>query len=268
MRKSQPGKIHLLWQALAIGVDILPQQRDILVALCYQLLYLLHDPLRTAAALPAAHIGHNAVGTKIIAAVHDWYPSFDKAIPLRGKILRHTAVILPQIKNPLSLGKAALQQGWEKMRRMGAKHQIHIGKALFQFFDHMGLFCHTSAQADQDGWPLRFELLEVADVAKNLVLSIFADGTGVKQNEVCFFRLFRHGKTNLCKDSLHTLAVRHILLAAKGMNHRSDVFFAETALEFWSKRRCNSALLLGYRRRYFLIYLRCQNKILQNVRCR
>ena len=57
--------------AAHIGVDILAQQHDFLNAAVGQRLGLLDNFVHIAAALPPAHIGHDAIGAVIIAAVHN-----------------------------------------------------------------------------------------------------------------------------------------------------------------------------------------------------
>ena len=76
------GKIRFAAEVAAVGVYVLPQQGYVLVAVGDELPRLGHDILRTAGALPAADVWHDAVGAEIIAAVHDRQPRLDLPVAL------------------------------------------------------------------------------------------------------------------------------------------------------------------------------------------
>src|SRR5699024_12464217 len=70
---EQVGEVHLLpfVQHLAVTVDVLAQQGDLLVAGFHQALELGQDVRRAAALFPAADVGHDAVGAEVVAPVHE-----------------------------------------------------------------------------------------------------------------------------------------------------------------------------------------------------
>ena len=68
-------------QIIAVGVDILAQKGNFLVSGLYQLPDLRKDRRGFPAALPAPDVGNNAVGTEIIASVHDGNPSLHAPFP-------------------------------------------------------------------------------------------------------------------------------------------------------------------------------------------
>ena len=74
---EQLRKIHPVLHSLPIGIDVLPEQRDVLVARFDQLPHLRQNILRMTAAFPAADIRHNAVRTEIVAPVHDRHPRLE-----------------------------------------------------------------------------------------------------------------------------------------------------------------------------------------------
>ena len=74
---QQIGKIDAAVEILAIGVHVLPQQRDVLVARGDQRVYLFQDLIRPARPFAAPHVGHDAVGAEIVAAVHDRHPRLE-----------------------------------------------------------------------------------------------------------------------------------------------------------------------------------------------
>ena len=61
----------------AVGIHILPEQRDLTIALGLEVLHLTDDALQLTATLAATSVGHDAVGAEIIAATHDGYKARD-----------------------------------------------------------------------------------------------------------------------------------------------------------------------------------------------
>ena len=60
--------------AAVIAVDVLTEKSYILISGIGKALYLVKHILRSAAALSAPHIRHNAVGAIIVAAIHYRHP--------------------------------------------------------------------------------------------------------------------------------------------------------------------------------------------------
>ena len=63
-------------------------------------------------------------------------------------------------------------------------------------------------------------------IAEHAVFCMFAHGTRIEKNKICFFRLLREGKTHLLNKAFDLLSVRHILLAAIGMDKGKRAFAA------------------------------------------
>ena len=55
----------------AVGIHILPEQRDLTIALGLEVLHLTDDALQLTATLAATGVGHDAVGAEVIAPTHD-----------------------------------------------------------------------------------------------------------------------------------------------------------------------------------------------------
>ncbi len=90
---QQARKINVFFEPLAVRVHILPQQRNIAVAGLYKLVEFPQNVCACAAALPAAHIGNDAVRTKIIASVHNGKPRAERGIPADGQILNNLGAL-------------------------------------------------------------------------------------------------------------------------------------------------------------------------------
>ena len=71
---QQIGEIESAVRVVPVRVDVLPQQRDLLIPFVEQGSHFRNDMFGTAAAFPSAHIRHDAIGAEIIAAVHDIHP--------------------------------------------------------------------------------------------------------------------------------------------------------------------------------------------------
>ena len=103
--RQQIRKIHAAIQILAVGIYILSQQSDLLNAGGGKFSALSQDVLRSAAALPSPHIGHDAVSAEIIAAVHDAYPGLQLIAADHGQTLSNGAGLVGDVELPLAGGQ-------------------------------------------------------------------------------------------------------------------------------------------------------------------
>ena len=94
---KQIGKI--VAHALGIGIDVLPEQRDILISLFHKILDLGHHLVHLATALSAAHVGHDAIGAEIVTAVHDGHPGAVIALAADRHALGHRVFSLLGAEN-------------------------------------------------------------------------------------------------------------------------------------------------------------------------
>ena len=151
---QQVGEGDRLAQSLAIGVDVLAQQQNLLVAHRQNLPCLPHNLVRFTADLPPAHIGHDAVGAEIVAAVHDLQRSLYAAAALDGQPLGDG--VLPALSliavdyAPLAL-EQAVDHLWQGVQHMGAENQLDKGVAAANLLHHLLLLHHAAAQADDHG---------------------------------------------------------------------------------------------------------------------
>ena len=60
-----------------VGIDVLPQKCDFLVAFCHQVRHFVEDTFHVTAALASTGVGHDTVGTEIVTATHDRHESGD-----------------------------------------------------------------------------------------------------------------------------------------------------------------------------------------------
>ena len=148
---EQLCEIHRLRQILSVGVYILPQQGDILIAALDQLAGFFQHRLRLPAPLPPPDVGNHAVGAKIITAVHHWKPGLEVSIPAHRDILVNGILPAP-LKHSLGAGKGLVNQLRKARQGMGSKHQADERIAFPDPLHNMLLLHHASAQGnDQRG---------------------------------------------------------------------------------------------------------------------
>ena len=93
--RRRSAKSTPLSEILAVGVDVLAEQRNVLVALgstSSRASSTISSGRRDS--LTAADVGHDAVGAEIVAAVHDRQPGLDAAVAPQGHALGDRAVAL------------------------------------------------------------------------------------------------------------------------------------------------------------------------------
>ena len=149
---QQPCKAARLIQPLAVRIYILPQQGDIPAAVLHQIFYLARDIRGQAAALAPAHEGHNAVGTKIIAAVHHRHKGLEPAFVQHRHLLVQGGIgaALPCIPADAAppFDKDTVQKLRQPAGGIAAHYKIHIGITHFQLFAYLLLFGHAARQGD------------------------------------------------------------------------------------------------------------------------
>ena len=68
------GEGHPPVPVAVVGIDILPQEGDLLIPLTDEAFDFFQNDLGPAGALSASHIGHDAIGAEVVAPVGDVHP--------------------------------------------------------------------------------------------------------------------------------------------------------------------------------------------------
>ena len=168
------------------------------------------------ALLPAPHVGHDAVGAEIVAAVHHRDPGPGIPVPADGDALQDLLPFAAPEEHPLGLGEVGAEHLRQTVDDVGAKDDIHKGIALFQALRHVLLLGHAAAHGDDNRRPAALDVLQSAHVAEHPVLRVFPHGAGVEENEIRVLGTVCKGKTHFSQQALDLFPVRHILLAAVG----------------------------------------------------
>ena len=104
------------------------------------------------------------------------------------------------------------------MRGVSSENYIDKRIAPANFFGYPLLLHHTAAEDYFEVGILLFYFLECADVSEEPVLGVLAHGAGVKKRYIRAFRLVRKAEAHFFEQTLESLAVGYIALAAECMN--------------------------------------------------
>ena len=213
---KQIGKIVVL--ALGVGVDVLPKQRNILVALCHQLANLGNDLLLISAALSAAHIGHDAIGAEIVAAVHNGHPRAVVAASRDGHALGYDVLGLLRAENATGARDLLPEQLGKTVQGCRAEGQVHVRILVLDILAAVLLRHHTAADRNDQRGLFGFEVLILPHDGKCLLLGVLANGAGVDRDQIGICGVGAKLVAHVLRHTRKLFAVRLVLLAAKGQH--------------------------------------------------
>ena len=197
---------------LAVGVDVLAEQRDFLIAVLHGLLDLADDVLGQAAALTAAHIRHDAVSAEVVAAVHDWHPSREAARACDGYVVRQLRLAELHVDDVTVLRLDLLHDVRELVDLVGAEHEVDVRRALDEC---IALFLrHAARDAEDQLRVLALEALDLANLAVDAVLRRLAHAAGVDEDEVCLLHRLRPLIADRAELPHHALRIALVHLAS------------------------------------------------------
>ena len=215
---QESGKGGRLGEFFPVGIDVLPEQHDLLHAVRGQMADLREDILRLAADLAAADIGNNAVGAEIIAPVHDVHAGFEAVLPLHRQGLRQNRRLFLNLEDPLFLREGAVQKLRKRVEVVGSEHKVHEGIALFDLLHRVRLLHEAAAEPDD---PARVAFPVPAKTPQppvDMLVRVIPDGTGIVKDKIRLIFLPRVGKSRLPQDSAKLFGVPRVHLAAEGLN--------------------------------------------------
>ena len=237
-RRHQIGKIHPQTQILAVGIDVLAQKGDLLVAGGDQLPALFQNVLRLTGALPSPDVGHDAVGAEIVAAVHDRHPGLEGVGAGDGDALGDGAGAVLHGKDPLAGLQNPQQQLREFPQVMGGKDAVHMGIGMSDPLGYRRLAHHAAAEEDLLAGMAALGVNQSAHIAEDPLLRVLPDGAGVQHDDVGALLRVGQAVARLHQHPADTLGVGLVLLAAvgvhKGLGNDAPVgpVFSDLAAEF------------------------------------
>ena len=218
-------------QVVAIRVDVLAEQRDLAIAPGRQRPGLGHDLVERTAPLGPAAERDDAVGARLVAAVHDRQPGGDRRLPGdavtgdRGRPGGRQVV-----------GRTDERPTHDRRRPDRPDRRLRRGQA--QSVDQLNLLVGPQEEVDRGIAPAqpgpvrlahraagqhhaqagvgRLEPGEMTLPPDDLLLGAFADGAGVDHDEVGRFEAGRLGASGGEQAPGHLLGVAPVHLAAEG----------------------------------------------------
>ena len=215
-------------EALAVGVHVLPEERDLAIARAHQLLDLVEDLLERPRDLLATRRRHDAVGALLVAAFHDRHERRDAARPVVG---RRPAVERPHLpvdrEDPGARAEppllAALGDAGQEIRQIvdlrRPRHQVDLRQAAEDLLAlRLG---HAAEDAQDEARALALELLHEPHLPERALLGVGADRAGIEEDDVRLLLAFDDGVALGHEHSEDLLGVPLVHLAAVGLEvHR------------------------------------------------
>jgi hypothetical protein len=217
-RLQQVGEVHGLFQVLAVGVDVLTQQGDVLIALLHQLADLGQNVLWIPGTLTAPDVGDNAVGTEVVAAVHNGHPGFNLVLAHYRNPFGDGTGLLLHGEDPAPLGEQGVDHLREFPQRLGAEDQIHVAVRFPQLLGRVRLLGHAPAQADKLLWVPPLYVDQGAHIAENPLFGVFPDGTGVDNDDCGLLLAGGEAVAHLGQPAPEPFGVGLVLLAPIGVH--------------------------------------------------
>ena len=215
---EQVREVDLHAQILAVGVDVLAQEGEFLIAPAYQVPAFVQNVLRQAAALPAPDVGDDAVGAEIVAAVHDRDPGLEIVRPHHGQALGDGPVGVSDGEGLAVPDQHRIEVLRQLPEVVGGEDPVHVPVALLHPAGDLRVAHH--AAADEDLLP-RMAALRVdqgAHVAEDPLDRVVPDRAGIDDDEVRALGFVGEAVAAALQDAPDLLGVGLVLLAAVGLH--------------------------------------------------
>ena len=180
---QQLGEADVALQALAIAVDILAQEHDLLHAAGLQLAGFLEDRLHLPGALTTADIGDDAVTAEVVAAIHDGDVGCIAAKTLDGQLLGDGILILHHDHGTICV-QGLVEQLGQLVQVRGTKGQVNKLVLFEDPLRHAGLLDHAAAHGNDELGVLLAYFLQPGYIAQRPALRIIADAAGIENDKV------------------------------------------------------------------------------------
>ena len=181
---EEVGEIQTFVQPFSVGIDVLAEQRDVLIALIDQTFELSKDIRTSAASLAPAHIRDNTVRAEIIASVHDRQPRAECTAARDRHALHDIRALDGRSQNPLFASELFENLLREFVDGVRPEDNVDVRIALAEFLDDRLLLRHASAHGDHQAGVLLLDGFQRTNVAEHAVLRMFPDRAGVEYHKV------------------------------------------------------------------------------------
>ena len=206
-RRSRHGDVA------AVGVDVLPEQRDLHDASGREALHLAEDVADRARALRSSYERHDAERARVVAPGSDRDPRSERIVPYRGQGARERLGVFPDV-HLRSVGVRALEQLQELRQRLSADHHVDPRSPALDLPSI--LLCEAARHDDPQLRIRSLHGLQVAQVAVELVVRVLTDRTRVQHDDACVVDVARRRHPLGLEHACDPLGVVLVHLAPEG----------------------------------------------------
>ena len=210
----QVGEVAL---AVAPRVHGLAQEHHLAEAARDRAAHVGEQGLERQAALASACVGHHAVGAELVATALHRDPGAHARRAPRLEVAVGLVAVEPHAGDrrarrvPQQLGKRAVAVGPHHQ----VEHPRFVEQALAQVLGHAAGHAHHQARA------LALEAGELAQPAQHALLGMLPDRAGVEDHRVGVLGALHQRQAGALEHARHHLAVRHVHLAAVGLEEHA-----------------------------------------------
>ena len=197
----------------AVGVDVLPEQRDLDGAVVDEQADLVQDVAGATILLLAAEARHDAEGAGVVAADRDRHPAAVDRVALGGQRAREDLERFEDLELGLAVVSRALQQARKRPHVVGAEDDVDP-RCLVEdrVLVHLG---EAAADGDLHALVLVLAGLQVAERAVELPGRVVADRARVDDDDIGFLAEFGPHIAGAFERSRQALGVVDVHLTAE-----------------------------------------------------
>ena len=182
---EQGGQIRLLGSLAhrsAIGIDVLPEQRDLLDTLIGKVGDFGEHVVERPRDLFAPGVGDDAERAVLAAAFHDRHERQRSLDPRRRQVIELFDFGEADVDLRQARGLAARDQLRQAVQRLRTEDDVDVGRA---FYDRRAfLACNTAANADHERGIHGLEAAYAPQIMKNPLLRLFTNRASIEENHV------------------------------------------------------------------------------------
>ena len=163
--------------------------------------------------LAAAHIGNDAIGTEIVAAIHDGHPSGKPSRALDRHVLGQRRIAQQHIDDRTApCGFKPANRRLQLMHLVRSKHEVDVRCTANQGFAF--LLRHAARDTKDECGIRALDMLDLADLPVDLVLRRLPHTACIQKNEIGARHILRALVAKRRQLAFHPLRIGNIHLAA------------------------------------------------------
>ncbi|MPM34794.1 hypothetical protein SDC9_81381 [bioreactor metagenome] len=192
---------------IVITIHILPKQSHFLNALGVKECHLLENIIQGSGNFPSSHIRDDAIGTKIVASIHD------------GNVRTELPFLVVGGSKGVRLGvfiHLAIYTGkniYDALLVIGPDDIVYLGSFILEIF--LQTLSHTPSD-DEGKFSMRFDMSEISKPPPDTVVCTLAHRTGIEYGAICLVSLGSRNKSCTFELQFQCVAFGNVHLATVG----------------------------------------------------